>query len=147
MAQLCPLSPWPPAWWLSAWLLKSSPATKQLSATKHTQNTQLLQRRGRCPHLQMGPHAHKLAHCTTHTAAGHSWCPYFGWRNVHLGVHMHTADTAVYHMCFLHADEELGNKMTERRRGNDQLRGRRITNTEGWRESMKNRDQKKLVTS
>lgn len=44
-----------------------------------------------------GPHLHKGI-CTLYTAAGHSWCPYFGQRNVPVGMHMHTLDTAVYHM-------------------------------------------------
>lgn len=45
---------------LRAWLLKSSPATKQLSITKHTQNTQLLDKMGTCPHLHLGTQTHTM---------------------------------------------------------------------------------------
>lgn len=85
---------------LSAWLLKSSPATKQLSITKHTQNTQLLDKMEMYPHLHTGS-------CTqmyyTHICRLHLVPILYTW-GMHM--HMHTLDTSAYHMCLLCPDEE-----------------------------------------
>lgn len=50
---------------------------------------------------------------TKHTAAGHSWCPYFGQRNTRVHRHAHTQSG---HSCLTHASPSSTRRVRQRER-------------------------------